>query len=254
MKTPPLVLIFSALDGTGGAGIVADCRAVVAAGAMPLVISTGIAAQNLDGVLQFWRAPSSQIRGQFAALKSASIAAVKIGVVGEVAPVVECVRNLGNVPVIWDPVLAPTFGAPFADKTQIRRLRKQLLPLASIVAPNRKELVTLGESQTTITAMQTLFDGGAHMILITDAHPGARVRCALHDSASRRPLWEGECRRRRGEFHGGGCWLSSAFAARLAAGDSPKTAAAKAHKITLSAIEKSFRIPKLGRQYLLFSN
>ena len=253
MKTPPLVLIFSALDGTGGAGIVADCRAVTAAGALPLVISTGIAAQNLDGVLQFWRTPSSQIRGQFAALKNAPVAAVKIGVVGEVAPVVECVRDLGDVPVIWDPVLSPTFGAPFADKTQIRRLRKQLLPLTSVVTPNRKELTTLGESQTSAVAMRALFDGGARMILVTDTHPGARVRCALHDSAAGRPLWTGECRRRRGEFHGGGCWLSSAFAARLAAGDSPKSAATKAHKITLSAIEKAFRVPKLGRQHLLFS-
>ncbi|MBE8158231.1 MAG: bifunctional hydroxymethylpyrimidine kinase/phosphomethylpyrimidine kinase, partial [Betaproteobacteria bacterium] len=115
MKTPPAVLIFSAVDGTGGAGAFADNRAIAAAGCIPLSIITAVTAQNLDGVLACWRLPPQKIRAQFAALKNAPIRAVKIGVLHAAEAAAECIDSLGGkIPVVWDPVLAPTFGAPFA--------------------------------------------------------------------------------------------------------------------------------------------
>lgn len=248
MKTPPIVLVFSALDGTGGAGIVADCRAVSAAGALPLSVATGITAQNLDGVRQFWTIPPLRVRAQFAALQNAEIAACKIGVIGLAAAVVaESIPSAAAV--VWDPVLSPTFGAPFADAKQKRRMLKILLPRADIITPNRRELAILSGQNSVPDGARKLIDGGAKMVLATDICAGARVRHVLYGAAAR-PLWRAECRRRRGEYHGGGCFFSATLAARLARGDSASDAADFSHRATLAAIDAALRLPSLGAQRL----
>ena len=249
-QTPPIVLIFSALDGTGGAGIIADCRAVSAAGALPLVVCTGETAQNLDGVLQFWPSPPARVRAQFAALKNAEIAACKIGVAGvAAAAVADCLPS--GVPTVWDPVLSPTGGAPFADSEQRRRMLKYLLPRADIVAPNRAELAALAGCDSVPAGARKLLDGGAQMVLATDVCEGAFATHELYAASAARPLWRGRCRRRRGEYHGGGCFFSATLAARLARGDSPPAAAEYAFRATVAAIDGALRLPSLGAQRLL---
>ncbi|MGI9297382.1 MAG: bifunctional hydroxymethylpyrimidine kinase/phosphomethylpyrimidine kinase [Gammaproteobacteria bacterium] len=242
-------MVFSALDGTGGAGIVADCRAVSAAGALPLAVATGITAQNLDGVSQFWPVPSSRVRAQIAALRNAKIAACKIGVTG-VAAVVVAENAPPAAKVVWDPVLSPTGGAPFADAKQKRRMLKFLLPRADMITPNRRELAELSGRDSVADGARALLDGGARMVLATDTREGARVRHELYAADSARPLWRAECRRRRGEYHGGGCFFSATLAARLARGDSPSAAADFAHRATLAAIDSALRLPSLGAQRL----
>lgn len=89
------VLLFAGFDGTGGAGLLADYRAVTAAGALPLAVATAITAQNLDGVLATHFLPPAQVHQQAAAFFAAAprraasskrerlnIGAIKVGVVG----------------------------------------------------------------------------------------------------------------------------------------------------------------------------
>lgn len=250
MKTPPIVLIFSALDGTGGAGVIADCRAIVAAGALPLAIATGITAQNLDGVVQFWPLPSLQVRAQFAALQNAQIAACKIGVVGKSAAAIAAMLPSG-VPVVWDPVLSPTGGVPFADAAQKRQMLKHLLPRADIITPNHREITALSGCDSVADGARKLLDSGAKMVLATDIRAGTRVCHELITTAAR-PLWRAQCRRRRGDYHGSGCLFSATLAARLAHGDLPPAAADFAHRATLAAIDSALLLPSLGAQRLLF--
>ncbi len=250
MKAPPVVLIFSAFDGTGGAGLLADCRAAAAAGGLPLAVAAALTAQNLDGVSARWNVPPARVLAQFAALRAKPLA-VKIGVIGNPAAVVACLESLdGNIPAVWDPVLTPTGGAPFADAAQIRLLKKHILPRAFIVTPNRAELSALSGSGEVAEGARRLREAGARFVLATDVGGGAEVRHELY-AAGANPVWRARCRRRRGAFHGSGCFFSSVLAARLAAGDSPPKAAARAHRMTLAAIDRALSIPALGRQRLL---
>ena len=252
MKTPPIVLIFAATDGTGGAGVLADCRTAAVAGTQPLAIITGITAQNLDGVVNFWRTPAAQVRAQFAALYKAPIAAVKIGVVGDAAATIAaCLQQLGDIPIVWDPILSPTDGAPFVQQRHINNICRHLLPRATIITPNRQELAILSASDDVAEGAHILTAAGADMVLVTDVGGGAHVRHELYAANHCRPLWRGRCWRRRGDYHGSGCLLATVLAARLAAGDLPIAAAAAAHKAVLLAMSRARTIPELGRQKLI---
>ena len=283
------VLIFAGGDGTGGAGVIADCRAVEQGGGEALAVWTALTAQNLDGVLHYWPVSATMIRRQFEALAAADIGAVKIGAVGEdTAVVAECIDKLGDAKVVWDTVLAPTGGEPFAGRELQIQMIKHLLPRADVLTPNRKELAALAavcktmrgaisdkesaggdnvladESARRAAAGELLAAGGRN-ILLTDADDGGNFSLQLYAAPSDDSLcnensagdsnsdlvWRMDYRRREGEYHGGGCFFSSFLAARLAAGDELKTAAAAALENTLAAIDNAASIPPLGKQKLL---
>lgn len=84
------------MDGSGGAGALADHRTIMQNGGQPLLVQTALTAQNLNGVLSCWHTPASHIHRQCAALHDAPIAAIKIGVVHAptAAIVGKCVRAL----------------------------------------------------------------------------------------------------------------------------------------------------------------
>ena len=282
-------MIFAGGDGTGGAGVIADCRAVEQGGGKALAVWTALTAQNLDGVLHYWLVSADMIRRQFSALAAADIGAVKIGAVGDdVAVVAECIDKLGGAKVVWDTVLAPTGGEPFAGRELQIQMIKHLLPRADVLTPNRKELAALAAVCKTMrgempdkesaggddmladesarrAAAGELLAAGGRKILLTDADDGGNFSLQLYaapsddslcnensaDDSNSDLVWRMDYRRREGEYHGGGCFFSSFLAARLAAGDELKTAAAAALENTLAAIDNASSIPPLGRQKLL---
>ena len=283
------VLIFAGGDGTGGAGVIADCRAVEQGEGEALAVWTALTAQNLDGVLHYWPVSADMIRRQFSALAAADIGAVKIGASGEdVAVVAECIDKLGDAKVVWDTVLAPTGGEPFAGRELQIQMIKHLLPRADVLTPNRKELAALAAICKTMrgeisdkesaggdnvladesarrAAAGVLLAAGGRNILLTDADDGGNFSLQLYvapsddslcnensaDDSNSDLVWQMDYRRRTGEYHGGGCFFSSFLAARLAAGDDLQTAAAAALENTLAAIDNAASIPPLGRQKLL---
>lgn len=257
-NTRPIVQVFAAIDGGGGAGVLADCRTLTAAGCLPLAVTTAVTAQNLHGVAACWNIPPARVKTQAAMFAKATVAAVKIGVVGSVgnaAVISACVKQQPQAPVVWDPVLAPTVGSTFAPTTQsgLRALRRALLPCTHVITPNRRELLQLSGEQTVDAAVDALLRGGAKHVLVTDINGGGRtVRNVLFDSTSNAPLWEAQCRRRSGDYHGSGCLFSSALAARLAFGDDVIAAATAAQQTVGKALALALSIPSLGQQKMLF--
>ena len=251
----PAVLVFSATDGSGGAGMLADCRVLRAEGCLPLAVVTAITAQNLNGVGDCWEVPSRQIARQFELLSGAPLAAVKIGVVGGGAAVVgRCLSSLPTATVVLDPVLAPTRGVSFADERRRAALCRHLLPRAYVATPNRRELRILGGANRPLRALQGWFAMGARHVLVTDMEPKDKrfVRQALFGRGYSSPLWENRAARAPGDFHGSGCYFSSVLAARLALGDTLTAAAEKAAMATRRAVARAEAFPPLGRQKALF--
>ena len=250
MKIPCLVAVFSAFDGTGGAGVLADCRAITAAGAMPFCVLTAVTAQNLDGVRDCWHLSTAQVQSQYDALQSAPARAVKIGVCGgDGAMVATDGAKHWQAPVVWDPVLAPTSGKTFVDAAAQRRLCRLLLPLTTIITPNRQELAALSGRRKPAEGARVLLAAGASFVLATDLDGGEYTHHVLYDSNGQ-TAWEATASRRRGEYHGTGCFFSASLATRLALGDTPAAAADFAHRQTLAMIDESRALPFLGRQKL----
>lgn len=256
-KCPLLVATFAAIDGSGGAGVLADCRALAAAEAVPLAITTAITAQNLDGVQACWALSAQRVKAQFSAYPAANIAAVKIGVVGQAAAAIAaCIRQCApTIPVVWDPVLAPTTGKAFVTSSAIASVRRHLLPVASMITPNRRELLQLANAKRTTSAIAQLFAAGCRQLLVTDIDgSGERVRHVLLTAeAQKTPIWEISIRRQSGVYHGSGCLFSATLAVHLARGESSATAAAAAQKTVQQAIRQAVAVPSLGRQKLLIN-
>lgn len=253
----PVVVVFAGVDGGGGAGVLADCRAVAAVGGLPLAVTTAVTAQNLDGVAAVWHLSAARVRAQFACFAEAAreAAAVKVGVVGPAAAVAvaECARRCGGAPVVWDPVLAPSAGVAFAAGGGEAALWRCLPRVAAVATPNRGELLRFAREKRVAAAVARWFEAGCAAVLVTDVDGGGGwVRHVLWTAAApRTPLWEARCERLPARYHGTGCLFSATLAARLARGDAVAAAAEAAHAVVWAAMRAAVAVPALGGQRLL---
>jgi hydroxymethylpyrimidine/phosphomethylpyrimidine kinase len=236
------VLVFAGLDPSGGAGIAADLAAIGAQGVHALPIVTALTVQDHNRVHGVEPVDAALIVRQAQALMDTlTIDAVKIGIPGNranaetIALVVAQLRlRHPGLPVVLDPVLASGHGDALA-RGDARAVLAPLLALATVVTPN------LGEAQ----ALDT---GACEHVLITGGHgEGPQVLNCWHGAGQRRE-WRWE--RLPGQFHGSGCTLASAIAARLALGESVgvalDTAQAYVHRTLAAAfsIGPGQRIPR----------
>ncbi len=245
----PTVLVLAGHDPTGGAGLVADSEAVAACGGWALTVPTALTVQNCRDVSAVRPVPAEDLCAMAAALDDFEIAAIKIGLVPDGAvldAVVEVLRRRPGVPVVMDPVLRAGGGSDLSTAELIDAMRRQLLPRVDILTPNRQELARLAGAECgddTERAVR-LMSLGCQALLVTGTdHPAGRVPAdrvehTLHaPETSRQWTWP----RLAGRFHGSGCTLASALAARLAAGESLVTACEQAQAFTWQALARGWQ-------------
>ncbi|MBK1702584.1 bifunctional hydroxymethylpyrimidine kinase/phosphomethylpyrimidine kinase [Thiococcus pfennigii] len=242
--SPPIVLCAGGHDPTGGAGLTADAEAVRAAGAHALGLVTCLTTQDTCGVGGVFPQPIGQIEAQWRALSADSpIAAIKIGLLGSaaVAEAVEGrVRAHPGLPVVLDPVLASGAGDPIADAALVERLRHHLPGACTLMTPNLPEARTLAGAQDPDACAAALRRAGCRWVLITGTHAAeAEVVNRLYGPDGCRHAWRWP--RLPGHYHGSGCTLASAIAARLARGDEPIEAIAAAQAYTWEALARARR-------------
>ena len=114
-----IVLCFSGLDATGGAGIQADIEALGAQGCHAAPVVTALTVQDTRNVQSFESVDSHLIIQQArAVLEDMPVAAIKIGMVGSSATaeaIHSILRDYPDLPVIYDAVLAAGGGGQLAD-------------------------------------------------------------------------------------------------------------------------------------------
>lgn len=213
------VLVIAGSDSGGGAGIQADAWAVRDHGVLATTAVTAITAQNTRGVRRVDPLPLPVVRAQIdAVLDDLDVRAIKVGMLGTaslVSLVAEVLRaRAGDRPVIVDPVMVATSGDRLLDVAAVDALRDELLPLATLVTPNVPEAAVLADGLDPL--------GWAHRlgrpVLLTGGDAGGDkvIDVLVHGDQVERwvlPRIEG------GPFHGTGCTLASAVAARLARGE-----------------------------------
>lgn len=219
---PPVVLAIGGHDPVGGAGIQADIEAVAANGCHCATALTCLTVQDSCGLESVMPLPPMQMVSQAECiLDEYPVAAIKIGLLGEVA-IVEALAYLlqreAGIPVLFDPVLATGKGTNLAGEKLINAIRKQLLPLCMLVTPNSLEARRLsGIDGNPEVSAHKLIDYGARNVLITGTHEGSgQVINRTYDAVGL--LSESTWERLPGEYHGSGCTLTSAIAAWVARG------------------------------------
>ena len=246
---PPVVLVLAGHDPTGGAGLIADSEAIAACGGWAVTVPTALTVQDCVNVHRVVPVAAELVRDMAARLGDFHLAAIKVGLIASrdsLDAVVDIIKAHPGVPAVVDPVLKAGGGKELSTTALSEAFRARLLPLVDILTPNRHELARLagGETQNDEAHAQHLMQLGCGAVLVTGSDdpaedvPGEEVQHVLYRHEG--PLaWRWP--RLEGSFHGSGCTMAAALAARLAAGDSLRAACEQAQRFAWQALLEAWQ-------------
>jgi len=132
-------------DSSGGAGMQADIKTILALGGHASTAITALTAQNSRGVVSFQTTDPAFVAEQMrAVLDDAGVDAIKTGILGNeaiinaVGEVIDDVRDRGYKLII-DPAIVTRSGEPLMDPKAIATLKRRLLFRADVITPNKSE-------------------------------------------------------------------------------------------------------------------
>ena len=261
----PVALTIAGSDSGGGAGIQADLRTFSFHQVHGTSALTCVTAQNTMGVTRVDALPPEAVIAQIEAVVSdIGVQAAKTGMLLNQAIIEAVAGYLKANPIahlVIDPVMVSRTGDQLIAKEAIASLREQLLPLATILTPNRHEAQILADME-----IDTLLDMKTAAKKIQALGPQAViVKGGGFDGELRGvDVWyDGKLKVLTTEqvdtpnTHGTGCTLSSAIAANLANGLNPLAAVIAAKNYVTQALHYSLSIGQgqgpVGHFYPLIS-
>lgn len=230
-------LSIAGFDGSAGAGVLADVKAMAHFGVYAQTVCTALTVQNEDEFVAPGWVPWKDIEAQLETLfRKHTFKYVKIGLVENAATlkrIVDFVRAASpDAFVVWDPIASATAGFKFmqeCEKAEFLQVMKNI----DLVTPNQDEYEFLGLNA--IEACCVARNGGdAHgrdfALLLKGGHSSGSeaidvLYCrdgSRHEFSSPRLPGKGK--------HGTGCNLSSAILANVALGKSLPEACREAKK------------------------
>ncbi len=246
---PVKLLTIAGSDSGGAAGLQADLKTFTVLGAYGMSAITAVTAQNSHQVTAVQMMTPDLLAAQLdAVLSDYGATVVKTGFIGCVELIEVIASKIRQYPIPWvvvDPVLVNHKGMAMFPPEVTNAYRQHLLPIATIITPNKYEAALLANSSlpeeislqwsTRIaTRLQSL---GPHFVLVKGAYEGndlIDILCGGNQSITYRSL-----KLATNNTHGSGDTLSAAIAVFLGQGDEIKTAVQKAHQFTAMAIQKA---------------
>lgn len=216
----PVVLCFSGLDPSGGAGIQADIEAISSHGCMAAPIITAATVQDTQNVISFSPMPADLIIEQARAiLEDMPISMIKIGMVGsaEIAQAIHSILiDYPDIRVVYDPVFSTEGNGALSTNDLVDNVRELLLPLTTVLTPNIFEAHTLTPGSDTIAAAAMgLLETECEYVLLTGTH--GKTSDVVHRLYSNhRELEQFHYERLPHKYHGSGCTLAASVAALIA--------------------------------------
>ena len=233
MKT---ALTIAGSDSSGGAGIQADIKTMLANGVYAMSAITALTAQNTTGVTAILNA-TPEFLGQELDCIFTDIYpdAVKIGMVSEkelIRTIADRLRTYDAKNIVVDPVMVATSGARLISMDAIQTLKEELFPLADLLTPNIPEAMELtGMSIATeeemIAAARHISEAYHCAVLCKGGHSINDANDLLFEQSGAYRWFYGK-RIDNPNTHGTGCTLSSAIVSNLAKGFSMMDSVARA--------------------------
>ncbi len=248
IAAPPLVLSIAGFDPTGGAGVLADIKAIAANQAYGVACVTALTVQNTQGAQSYQAVEAGLLERQLdTLLADVQPRAVKIGMLANRDLVEVVARQIEQRRFPWvvvDPVLAATSGAQLIDAAGWQHLRERLLPLTSVLTPNLAEAEALtglpaGKQAEMEAAAVALRGLGPKFVVLTGGHL-ERPADVLYDGE--KVITLAADRVKTPNTHGTGCTFSAALAANLACGRQMTDAVVMAKAYVNAALRQSYAI------------
>jgi hydroxymethylpyrimidine/phosphomethylpyrimidine kinase len=247
----PVALTIAGSDSGGGAGIQADLKTFAFHRVHGTSALTCITAQNTLGVTRVDALSPESVQAQMQAVMSDMVVpAAKTGMLLNREIITAVADQLQLTPIanlVVDPVMVSRAGAQLIDDDAVAVLRDRLIPLATIVTPNRYEAQLLtGLEITSLAAMQQaaqkIYQLGPKAVLVKGGGMSGDLRGVdvwfdgTHLETIQTQTIDTP------NTHGTGCTLSAAIVANLALGYSPLTATAHAKDYLTSALRYALTI------------
>ena len=251
-KTLKTVLTIAGSDSSGGAGIQADLKTMIANGVYGMSAITSLTAQNTQGVTAILDSTPEFLAAQLDAVFTDIFPdAVKIGMVSSAA-LIEIIgdrlKHYKVRKVVVDPVMVATSGAKLINDDAVNKLTSTLFPLATVITPNMFELAALTNKSPEDIKMKSDMEEAAKILY--DKYGCAILAKGGHFQNSSPDLlcneegfkWFYAERVATENTHGTGCTLSSAIASNLAKGMTLEEAIHKAKLYLIGALSSGLNL------------
>jgi hydroxymethylpyrimidine/phosphomethylpyrimidine kinase len=236
-------LTIAGSDSSGGAGIQADLKTMLANRVYGMSAITALTAQNTLGVTDIMEVTPEFLGQQLDAVFTDIYPdAVKIGMVvnaGLIRKIGEKLKEYKAGNIVVDPVMVATSGARLISDDAVAVLMEELLPLATLVTPNIPEAEVLADrkiehAEDMIAAAQKISSTYHCAVLCKGGHSVSDANDLLYHNGSYR--WFEGRRIANPNTHGTGCTLSSAIASNLAKGCGLEEAVSRAKEYISGAL------------------
>ena len=222
-------LTIAGSDSIGGAGIQADIKTMTMNGVYAMSCITALTAQNTCGVTAIHDVDPAFLDKQLTAVfEDVFPDSVKIGMVSSealITTIAAAMRKYKPASIVVDPVMVAASGSVLISEVAIGCLKKELLPLGTVLTPNVYEAALL--SDVRIASPEDMEKAAREIYRQFGAPCLVKGGHGVND-ANDFLFGEGGGRWFRAEpvdnpnTHGTGCTLSSAICANLAKGFGPE--------------------------------
>lgn len=229
----PYVLSIAGFDPSAGAGILSDIKTIEANGGYGFGVVTAITCQNDIAFEKITWLPLTKIIEQIDVLqKRFEILHFKIGLIESLEVLYQLIiyikERVPDAVIIWDPILKASAGFVFHQSIE-KKMLQQVFRNINCVTPNIPEAIQLFGSGSLVDILLTESD--LCDIYLKGGHTDQTNATDILFTKKQKYLFTNS-RIIKGEKHGSGCVLSTAFTTQLALGKNLSAAGSNANKYT----------------------
>ena len=218
-------LTIAGSDSSGGAGIQADLKTMLANGVYGMSVITALTAQNTMGVTAISEVTPEFLGQQIDAVFTDIFPdAVKISMTSN-AQLIEVIAEklifYKAKNIVVDPVMIATSGARLISENAVDMLKNRLFPIATLVTPNIPEAeamsgMKIADKTDMEKAAKRISEEYGSAVLLKGGHSVNDANDLLYENGE--TTWFEGIRINNPNTHGTGCTLSSAIVSNLAKG------------------------------------
>ncbi len=236
-------LTIAGSDSSGGAGIQADLKTMIANNVYGMSAITALTAQNTTGVSAVMEVTPDFLEQEIDMVFTDIFPdSVKIGMVSASSLIKVIAAKLVQYNaknIVVDTVMVATSGAKLISDDAIETLKEELIPLATVITPNIPEAEVLSGMKINteddmMKAAELIGKSFRVAVLLKGGHNVNDATDILYDNGEF-TFFRGR-RINNPNTHGTGCTLSSAIASNLAKGYELKTAVRRAKEYISGAL------------------
>ena len=239
------VLTIGGSDPSSGAGIQSDIKTFENHGVYGFTVITAITSQNTKKIFEILPIPAKMVKSQLkSVLDDFQIDAIKIGMVYDSSTIKAIYAMVKQVkcPIVVDPIIESTTGTKLLKKSALNDFKKMIIPIATVITPNKKEAEILSGCHPTFEAAKKIHELGAKNVIVTGSNETESNIEDLVLEVDKNYNLRGK--KIKITNHGSGCNYSASITASLAMKKTIRDSALQAKEYVFQSIKNSKNLGK----------